>query len=312
MKEAPRISVAIPLFNEEEGVSELLERVDAVLRELPGGPHEIVLTDDGSSDGTVEAVRRRLAGMQSSVVVVRLSRNFGHQPALAAAHSHASGDVVVLMDGDLQDPPETIPAFLERYREGYDVVFAVRAEREAPWYLRAAYSLFYRVAGGLSSIDLPLDSGDFSLVARPVVDVMKSAPEHHRYLRGLRTWAGFRQAGLPIHRPARARGKSKYSFVKLAALAFDGILSFSEIPLRVATAIGSFTMLGAVLFAIYSIYARFVLNRSPQGFTALILAIVFLAGVQMLFLGIIGEYVGRIHTEVKHRPQYVVREIIRK
>jgi polyisoprenyl-phosphate glycosyltransferase len=215
----------------------------------------------------------------------------------------------VLMDGDLQDPPEAIPTLLDAYRQGYDVVFVQRVNRKEAWWLRACYHGFYRLLAALSSIHLPLDAGDFGLMSRRVVEEIRRMPEHHRYLRGLRTWVGFRQIGIPIERSARRAGRTKYSPLKLLKLASDGIFAFSIVPLRAAALVGAMATGFSVLFSLYSLYAKFWLH-SPQGFTALILAVTFLSGVNLFFLGIIGEYVGRIYEEAKARPHYVVREVI--
>ncbi len=208
MTERPSVSVAIPLYNEEAVLPELLRRVTAVLDGIPGGPHEIVLVDDGSSDRTWE-ILERAAEENPRVVAVALSRNFGHQTALGAALDQVAGDVTVLMDGDLQDPPEAIPELLEKYRQGYDVVYVQRVNRKEAWWLRACYHGFYRLLAALSSIHLPLDAGDFGLMSRRVVEEIRRMPEHHRYLRGLRTWVGFRQIGVPIERSARRAGRTK-------------------------------------------------------------------------------------------------------
>lgn len=311
MIENPRVSVAIPLYNEEQGVAELLRRVTMVLDGIPGGPHELVLVNDGSSDRTLELLEAA-ARDDDRLVVISLSRNFGHQAALTAALDHVSGDVAVLMDGDLQDPPEAIPRFLERYREGYDVVYAIRERRREPWWLRACYFLFYRALARMSQVRLPLDAGDFGLMSRRVVLELRRFPERHRYLRGLRAWTGFRQTGIALERPERFRGESKYSMGKLIALALDGVFSFSTVPLRMATLVGAFAIAAATAFALYALYVRVVLHRSPQGFTALILVIVFLSGVNLFFLGVIGEYLGRVYEQVKARPSYVVGRIIRR
>lgn len=303
-----RVSLAIPIYNEEVVLPELLRRTLTVLDEIPGGPHEVVFVDDGSSDETLELLEHA-AGADPRIVVVALSRNFGHQTALAAALDHISGDVAVLMDGDLQDPPEGVPALLDWYRQGYDVVYATRVNRKEPWWLRTCYHLFYRALAALSSVTLPLDAGDFGLISRRVIDEIRRMPEHHRYLRGLRTWVGFRQIGVPIERSARYAGRSKYSSMALLKLASDGMFAFSIVPLRAAAVLGILAIALSSLFSLYSIYVKFWLH-SPQGFTALILAMTFLSGVNLLFLGIIGEYVGRIYEESKGRPHYVVRRVI--
>jgi polyisoprenyl-phosphate glycosyltransferase len=308
MSPAPRVSLAIPLYNEEAVLPELLRRSTAVLDGIPGGPHEIVLVDDGSSDRTWELLEGA-AEKDSRLVVVALSRNFGHQTALGAALDYVSGDVAVLMDGDLQDPPEAIPTLLDSYRQGYDVVYVRRVNRKESWWLRICYYVFYRLLAALSSTRLPLDAGDFGLMSRRVVDEIRRMPEHHRYLRGLRTWVGFRQIGVPIERSARRAGRTKYSPLKLLKLASDGIFAFSIVPLRAAAMLGAIAIVLSCLFSLYSLYAKFWLH-SPQGFTALILAITFLSGVNLFFLGIIGEYVGRVYEETKARPHYVVQRAV--
>lgn len=306
----PRVSVAVPLYNEEQNVPELLRRVRAVFASLPGGPHELVLVDDGSSDGTrslIEDAARNHPG----IVAVSLSRNFGHQAALSAALDHASGDVVVLADGDLQDPPEEIPRFLEAHARGYDVVYAQRERRKEPLWLRFCYWAYYRLLARMARPALPVDAGDFSLLSRRVVEEIRRAPERQRYLRGLRAWAGFRQLALPVERGGRHAGASKYSFGRLVELGLDGIFSFSIVPIRAAAVLGGTATALSVMFALYAVYARIFLQRSPQGFTALLVVGVFMAGILLFFLGIIGEYVGRIYQEVKARPIYVVDRVSR-
>lgn len=308
--EQPSISVAIPVYNEEAVVPELLRRTRAVLDEIPGGPHQIVLVDDGSSDRTWELLEGA-AEKDPRLVVVELSRNFGHQTALGAALNYVSGDVTVLMDGDLQDPPEAIPVLVEAYKQGYDVVYVQRVNRKEAWWLRACYYLFYRLLAALSSIQLPLDAGDFGLMSRRVVQEIRRMPEHHRYLRGMRTWVGFRQIGIPIERAARRAGRTKYSPLRLLKLASDGIFAFSIVPLRAAAIFGATATGVSILYSIYSLYVKFWLH-APQGFTALILVITFLSGVNLFFLGIIGEYIGRVYEEAKGRPHYVVRQVVRQ
>jgi len=308
IREFPRVSLAIPVYNEEAVIPELLRRTGAVLDQLPGGPHEIVLVDDGSSDRTAALVESA-ARQDSRLALIALSRNFGHQTALAAALDHVSGDVAVLMDGDLQDPPEAIPQLLESYLQGFDVVYVRRVKRKEAWWLRFCYWFFYRLLSALSPVQLPLDSGDFGLLSRRVIDEIRRMPEHHRYLRGMRSWVGFQQIGIPIERSARQAGRTKYSPIRLLKLASDGIFAFSIVPLRAASILGSLAIVISILFSLYSLYAKFRLH-SPQGFTALILAITFLSGVNLLFLGIIGEYVGRIYEETKARPHYVVDRVV--
>lgn len=310
MNNPPRVSLAIPIFNEELVVPELIRRTTSVLDSLPGGPHEIILVDDGSSDHTLELLEQA-AAQDPRLVVVALSRNFGHQTALAAGLDQVTGDVAVMLDGDLQDPPEAVSTLLEWYQQGYDVVYVRRVRRKEAWWLRLCYYLFYRLLAALSSVQLPLDSGDFGLMSRRVVDEIRKMPEHHRYLRGLRTWVGFRQIGVAVERAQRHAGRTKYTPLKLLKLASDGIFAFSIVPLRAATILGAIAIALAIPFSLYSIYAKVWLH-SPQGFTALLLAVIFFSGINLFFLGIIGEYVGRTYEEAKARPHYVVLKIINR
>ncbi|HLZ92362.1 MAG TPA: glycosyltransferase family 2 protein [Candidatus Acidoferrum sp.] len=304
-----RLSIAIPVHNEESVLPELLLRLRKVLEGLPGGPHEIVFVDDGSTDRTFEMLGEA-ARADSRIIAISLARNFGHQAAISAALDHASGDAVVIMDGDLQDVPEVIPQFVEKFGEGFDVVYAQRVRRKEPPLLRICYFMFYRMMARLSDIRLPLDSGDFGLMSRRVVDQVRRMPEHHRYLRGMRSWVGFRQIGIPVERAERHSGKSKYSLMRLIKLAADGIFAFSIVPIRAAALAGATVMLLSLLFVCYAVYAKMFLHQSPQGFTALLVAITFLSGIMLFFLGIIGEYVGRIYEETKARPQYIVGQIV--
>ena len=300
-----RLSVAIPIHNEESVLPELLTRLRAVLDSLQGGPHEIVFVDDGSMDRTFE-ILEQAARQDSRIVVLSLSRNFGHQSAITAALDHVTGDAAVVMDGDLQDTPEAIPQFVEKYREGYDVAYARRVRRKEPWPLKLCYFVFYRLMARLSDIPLPLDSGDFGLMSRRVVNEVRRMPEHHRYLRGMRSWVGFQQTGVDVERAERHSGRSKYSISRLMKLAMDGIFAFSIVPIRAAALLGALAMLVSMIYVFFALYAKFFAQRSPQGFTGLIVAITFLSGMVLFFLGVIGEYVGRIYEETKGRPQYVI------
>jgi polyisoprenyl-phosphate glycosyltransferase len=300
-----RVSVVVPVFNEEKTIGELLARIRSTLAAIGEGPHEIILVDDGSTDRTAEMLQREIEH-DARLVGIVFSRNFGHQAALTAGLDHSAGDVTIVMDGDLQDPPEAIPLFLEKYDEGFDVVYAQRVHRKESWWLRLCYHLFYRLIGALSGVQLPLDAGDFGLMSARVVGQLRRMPEHHRYLRGLRAWVGFRQIGIPIPRAARFAGEPKYSAAKLLKLAFDGIFSFSIAPLRFAAISGALAMGISAVYAAYALYARFFQGHSPQGFTALIVVITFLAGVQLFFMGVIGEYLGRLFEASKQRPTYIV------
>jgi glycosyltransferase involved in cell wall biosynthesis len=308
MDPAFRLSVAIAVFNEETVLPEVLRRVCAVLDQLHGGPHEIVFVDDGSTDRTFELLEEA-AQKDPRILAVSLSRNFGHQAALTAALDHVTGDAAVVMDGDLQDPPEVIPQFVELYEQGYDVVYAQRVRGDEPWALRLCYFAFYRIMARLSDISLPLDSGDFGLMSHRAIDQLRRMPEHHRYLRGLRSWVGFRQTGIPIRRGARHSGSSKYSLLGLIKLAADGIFAFSIVPIRAAALLGAAVMVISLFYVSYSLYAKLFLHISPQGFTALIVAFTFLIGVVLFFLGVVGEYVGRIYEETKARPLYIVGRV---
>jgi dolichol-phosphate mannosyltransferase len=309
MSSSFRLSVAVPVHNEESVLPELLTRVLGVLDKIEGGPHELLFVDDGSTDGS-PVLLEEAAQRDSRVMVLSLSRNFGHQAALTAALDHVTGDATVLMDGDLQDEPESIPRFLEKFFEGYDVVYAQRTRRKEAWPLRLSYYVFYRLMARLSDMRLPLDAGDFALMSRRVVEHLQRLREHHRYLRGLRSWVGFRQIGIPVERSERHSGRSKYSVLRLLKLAFDGIFAFSIVPIRAAAILGALAILFSGTFSAYAIYAKVFLHQSPQGFTALLLLITFLAGVLLFFLGVIGEYVGRIYEGTKGRPIYVIGRLI--
>ncbi len=304
-----RLSVAIPIHNEQSVLPDLLRRLRGVLDGIAGGPHEIIFVDDGSTDKTFEMLVAA-ANEDERIAVVSLSRNFGHQAAISAGLDHVTGDAAVVMDGDLQDVPEVIPRFVEKFQEGYDVVYAQRVRRKEPLALRVCYFLFYRMMATLSDIRLPLDSGDFGLMSRRVIEEVRKMPEHHRYLRGMRSWVGFRQTGIEVERAERHSGKSKYSVMRLTKLAFDGIFAFSIVPIRAAALFGALVMFLSSIFVIYAVYAKLVLQKSPQGFTALLVAVTFFSGIVLFFLGVIGEYVGRIYEETKARPEYIVARTV--
>jgi polyisoprenyl-phosphate glycosyltransferase len=306
---SPSISVVVPLHNEQMVLPELLRRVAAALDAMPGGPHEMIFVDDGSSDATRQMLEEA-AENDSRISVIVLSRNFGHQAALTAALDHVSGDVTVVLDGDLQDPPESIPALVAKFQEGYDVVYAQRTRRKEGVLLKLCFYLFYRLMSRMADTRLPLDAGDFGLMSRRVVDHLRSMPEHHRYIRGMRSWVGYRQIGIAIERSERFAGESKYGLLRYLKLASDAIFSFSTIPIRAAAIIGLVSVSLSALFALYAVVAKLFFHQSPQGFTALLLVFTFLAGTLLFFLGIIGEYVGRVYEEVKARPLYVVEKII--
>lgn len=308
---ARRITIACPVHDEEEVAPQLLARSLAVLDGIPGGPHELLLVDDGSRDGTL-ALLEAAAAADARITVISLTRNFGHQAAMSAAVDHAAGDAVLLMDGDLQDPPEALPALLARLDEGFDVVYARRVRRKESWMLRLLYFVAYRLIAKFSRPSLPLDAGDFALLSRRAVDAMRGLPERQRYLRGLRSWVGYRQTAMDVERAARAGGRPKYNLRRLLGLALDGVFAFSTAPLRLIGVLGGLTLLLSVSFSAYAVFAKFFLGRSPQGFTALTVLGTMVGGMILLSLWIIGEYIGRIYEEVKARPVYLVSRILRE
>jgi dolichol-phosphate mannosyltransferase len=299
-------SIVIPVFNEEETVPELVRRVGAVIGTLDA-PADVILVDDGSRDGTMELLRKA-HGEDARFKVVSFSRNFGHQTAISAGIDHARGDAVILMDGDLQDPPEVIPDFVAKWKEGYDVVYAVRTKRKENVLKRAAYAAFYRMLRKLSYLDIPLDSGDFCLMDRKVAETLRRLPERNRFVRGLRTWAGFRQTGLAYERDRRFAGRPKYTLRKLFGLAYDGLFSFSTAPLRWAVYFGFGAAALAFVGGLWVVYEKLVHGIAIAGWTSTIVVITFFGGAILLTLGLVGEYVARIFDEVKQRPTYVVRE----
>jgi len=302
---ARRVTIAIPIHNEQEVLPELLRRVFAVLDQTPGGPHELLIVDDGSRDGSLRLLEEA-AHREPRLRVIALSRNFGHQAAVSAAFDFATGDVMMVMDGDLQDAPEALPILLKRLDEGFDVVYVRRTRRKESFWLRTSYHVAYRMIAKLSKLALPVDAGDFAILSRRAVDAVRALPERQRYLRGLRSWVGFKQTGEEIERHARVAGESKYSVGALIALALDGTFAFSTAPLRFIGALGGLVLLFALAFSLYATYVRVILGRSPQGFTALTVLVTIIGGMILTSLWIIGEYVGRIYEEVKRRPLYLV------
>lgn len=307
--ETPDLSIVVPAFNEEENLETLYARLVAALDPL-GLRYEIIFVNDGSRDRTLP-ILRALAAADPRVVVVDLARNFGHQVAISAGLDYSRGAAVIIMDADLQDPPEVLPQFIAKWREGYDVVYAIRERRKEGPLKRAAYALFYRLLKRIAHIDIPLDAGDFCIMDRRVVDLLNGMPERNRFVRGIRTWIGLNQTGLAYERHARYAGKPKYTFKKLIYLALDGLISFSFVPLRMISLAGLFVSFLSILMAIAYTIQKLTVGLSPPGFATLVVAIFFLAGIQLITIGVIGEYVGRIFEEVKARPLYVVREVVR-
>jgi dolichol-phosphate mannosyltransferase len=304
----PMISVVVPLFNEAQTLRELHRRLSDALALV--GPYEVVLVDDGSTDGTWH-IALDLAAADSAVRLVRLSRNFGHQAALSAGLDVARGEAIITIDADLQDPPELIPELVERWREGYDVVYGVRSSRAGEAHLRlAAISLFYRLIGAITSTEVPRDVGDYRLLSRRAADAIRAMPERARFLRGMSGWIGFRQIGVEYARDARYAGESKYPFKSLLRLALDGIVSFSIAPIRLVTALGFALVVFCVGVFAWVLYVQFAEAHHPPGWTSVIGVVLLLGGVQLLSIGVIGQYIGRIFEEAKQRPLYLVDEIV--
>ncbi|MFL5449000.1 MAG: glycosyltransferase family 2 protein [Gemmatimonadales bacterium] len=303
------VSVVIPCFNEEGNLRETHRRVTAAVAQA-GIQYEVVYVDDGSHDMTPELLRQ-LQADDEHVRVVYLSRNFGHQFAVTAGLAHATGEAVIILDADLQDPPELMLEMIRLWEIGYEVVYGVRTDRQGETRFKLLTArLFYRLIRWLSETEIPLDTGDFRLLDRKVVDVIVAMPERDRFLRGMVSWAGYRQIGIPYKRAPRFAGETKYPLGKMVRFAFDGIVSFSVKPLRLSTLMG-FVFAGLALLAIlYALGMRLFTQRWVTGWTALMIAILFLGGAQLISLGIIGEYVGRLYGEAKHRPLYLVRETL--
>ena len=304
----PLLSVVVPCYNEETIVSEAHRSLTAVLDKAPGIGFEIVYVDDGSRDATLE----RLRGFQRAdprVRVVSLSRNFGQQMAVTAGLAEAAGDAVAVIDADLQDPPEVILDMLERWRRGIDVAYGVRAGRKGETaFKRWTSKAFYRLMTLISDVPIPLDTGDFRLMDRKVVNAFLAMPERDRFVRGMLAWTGFRQEPVHYHRTARAAGETKWPFTEMLHLAVDGIVSFSFIPLRLATWAGFLAAGLAMLGIVYAFFIRIFTDTWVTGWTALFIAMLFLGGVQLMLIGVLGEYLGRIYGEVKRRPLYLVKE----
>ena len=300
------LSVVVPVFNEEANLPELFRRLREVLEALLPS-WELVLVDDGSRDRSWDLIRE-LAAADARVRGIRLSRNFGHQMALAAGLDTARGVAAVIMDADLQDPPELIPELVARWREGFEVVYAVRTRRSGDGaFKRFTAAAFYRLLRRITRVDIPLDTGDFRLMGRSALDAFRRLPERHRFTRGLVSWLGFQQVGVPYAREARHGGETGYPLRKMVALAVDAITSFSHVPLQMATVLG----FGVSAFAFAYILVVIVLKLagvSWPGYTSLMAAILFLGGVQLVMIGLLGEYLGRVYDEVKRRPLYLVRE----
>ncbi len=305
----PTYSLIIPIYNEEATIHELYHRVSSVMDRLDAAA-ELVLINDGSRDRSLPLIRE-LHLQDSRVCYLSLARNFGHQIAVTAGLNFARGQVIVILDADLQDPPELIPQMVEQWQQGYQVVYAQRIQRlREGWFKRLTAYVFYRLLKNLADVDIPTDTGDFCLLDRQVVNLLNAMPERNRYLRGLRSWVGFSQTSVKFDRDPRFAGEVKYTFSKSFALAVNGLVSFSKVPLRISTYVGLFSAVVAMAMAVLVLYWRIFVPHSPlTGLATIIVAIFFLGAVQLVSIGILGEYIGRIYEEVKNRPLYTLGEV---
>lgn len=292
------LTIVIPCYNEEAGLEELHRRLVSVCRTLETG-YELIFVNDGSRDRTADVIRR-IASADPHVRGLSLSRNFGHQAALSAGVDHATGDAVIVMDADLQHPPELIPQFVEKWREGFDIVYAYREGRRQ--------RIGYRVVNLLMQVQIPAEAADFRLMDRAVVEAFRSMPERARFIRGMMAWLGFRQIGIPYHDQSRYAGERSYTLRQTLHMAVNAIIAFSHVPLRVASLLGMATLLLGLLYGLYILVAKLAGMPIERGWTGIMMTILVLGGVQLICLGIIAEYLGRVYEEVKRRPLYVVRE----
>jgi polyisoprenyl-phosphate glycosyltransferase len=306
---SPKYSFVIPLYNEEATIPELYRRLDSVINQMDGSV-ELVLVNDGSCDRSLELLRH-LHQADPRVCYLSLARNFGHQVAVTAGLNFSRGQAVVVLDADLQDPPELILALAQKWQQGYQVVYAQRTQRRREgWFKRYTAFAFYRLLKHLADVDIPIDTGDFCLMDRCVVDVLNAMPERNRYIRGLRSWIGFSQTAVPFDREPRFAGEVKYTFNQSLKLAINGLVSFSKIPLRLSTYMGLLAAAIALLMAVLVLYWRLTAPVSPlTGLTTIVVALFFLGAVQLVSVGILGEYIGHIYEEVKGRPLYTIGEV---
>jgi dolichol-phosphate mannosyltransferase len=300
-------SIVVPIYNEIDNLPELHRRVKEVM-DSSGEPWELILVDDGSTDGSTDEIRE-LAKADKAVRPVIFARNFGHQVAITAGWDYARGDAIIIIDADLQDPPEVILELAQKWKEGYEVVYATRSEREGEsWFKLWTASLFYRIIYRITDVKIPMDTGDFRLMDRKVVDVLKQMKERHRFPRGMSAWVGFKQIGVQYKRSARHAGETKYPFKKMMRLALNAVTGFSYFPLQVATYFGFVSAAIAILAIPMVVYLRMTGSQAFFGQATTLIAVLFLGGVQLISLGILGEYIGRLYDEAKGRPLYIVRE----
>lgn len=305
----PLVNIVIPLYNEADVYTELINRLKRVIDQVKIST-TVILVNDGSSDDTEQLIVET-AKSDPRFKGVLLSRNFGHQLALSAGLSQVNASrAAFILDGDLQDPPELLEKFYRYISDGYDVVYAVRKKRKEGLLKRTAYALFYRLMRKISYIDFPLDSGDFSMISRRMVDHLNSMPEQSRFLRGMRSWVGYRQIGVPYERAERFAGDSKYSLKQLIRLAFNGLFNFSETPIKAVMILGTLVTGTSLIYLFVTLIKRFVFDIVPEGFTALLTVIILFGGIQLVAIGVIGEYILRIFFEVKKRPLYIIKEVV--
>ncbi|MGD0821877.1 MAG: glycosyltransferase family 2 protein [Desulfomonilia bacterium] len=300
------ISIIIPAFNESENIEIIANRVSHELKAYE--PFEIIFIDDGSTDATLEKIKA-LSALNNNIKYISFSRNFGHQKALMAGIEHASGDCVISMDADMQHPPEIIKNMLDKWKEGYDIVYSVRRDTTETGLLKKITSgCFYKLVNKICEIDIPLGSADFRLLDRKVVLELRKFKENWLFLRGIIAWLGFKQIGIEYVVQKRHAGKSKYSFRKMLSLSIQGITSFSIMPLRIAAFLGILFSIGSFIYIMYALYAKLILGIAIVGWTSVLISVLFLGGIQLIFLGILGEYLGKMFIETKNRPNYIINE----
>jgi polyisoprenyl-phosphate glycosyltransferase len=305
-KSAVSLSIVIPIYNEEKNIQELYNRLRAVAENITQN-YELIFVNDASKDASFETILH-LSSADSRIKYINFSRNFGHQIAVCAGLDYSSGDAVVIIDGDLQDPPELIEQLYQKHLEGFDVVYAQRRKREGEtWIKKITAKAFYRLLKAITTIDIPLDTGDYRLISREVVTYLKLMNEQNKFLRGQISWLGFRQIGVLFDRNERQHGKTGYTFSKMLRFAMDGITSFSDFPLRMVTRLGLLVSFFSLVVILYALYSHFFLNQTITGWTSLIMSSMFIGGVQLLSIGIIGEYISRINRNVQNRPLYVIQ-----
>lgn len=302
-----QLSVIVPIYNEEGNITELYERITETLISITEN-YEVIFVNDGSRDNSLPMLLQ-LAEKDSHIFYIDLSRNFGHQLAVSSAIDACRGEAVVIIDADLQDPPELIKDLYIKLKEGYEVVYATRSQREGESYFKKITAkLFYKILANFSSVKIPVDTGDFRIMDRKIVDLLKKMPEQNKFLRGQIAWMGFRQTSISFHRQERKQGQTGYPLSKMLNFALDGITSFSDVPLKLVTRLGFFISMISFLVIIYAIYSHFVLHRTITGWTSLIISSMFIGGVQLFSIGIIGEYISRINRNVLQRPLYIINK----